>query len=87
MDRIKETFDAADSTAIFCDIMTVGVIIKKLSSSSVNLSSSSESSLATSLALSITSVWACSSVHKDASWLVVSSVCVQKITSNQNIWT
>jgi hypothetical protein len=27
MDRIKETFDAADSMAIFCDIMTVGVII------------------------------------------------------------
>jgi hypothetical protein len=53
---IKETFDAADSAVIFCDIVFAGVIIKKPSSSSVNSSSSSESSLATSSAASVTCV-------------------------------
>jgi hypothetical protein len=80
IDCVKETFDAADSATIFCDIMTAGVIIKKPSSSSVNSSSSSESSLATSSALSVTSVGACSGVHKDASRLVVYCVCVKIIT-------
>jgi hypothetical protein len=80
IDRVKETFDAADSVAIFYDIVTAGVIIKKPSSSSVNLSSSLESSLATSSVLSITSVRACSGVHKDASRLGVSYVLVQTIT-------
>jgi hypothetical protein len=30
IDCVKETFDAADSAAIFCDIVTTGVIIKKI---------------------------------------------------------
>jgi hypothetical protein len=53
IDRVKEIFDAADSAAIFCDSVTVGVIMTKPSSSSVNSSSSSESPASTSSSLPI----------------------------------
>jgi hypothetical protein len=59
---VKETFVAVDLVAIFYDSVAAGVIITKPSSSSVNSRSSSESSFATSSALSVTSVWSCSGV-------------------------
>jgi hypothetical protein len=63
IERVKETFVAIDSMAIFCDSVVVGVIIMKQSSSSVNSRSSLELSFTISLALSITSVQSCSGVH------------------------
>jgi hypothetical protein len=84
IEHVKETFVKADSVAIFCDIVPVGVIITKLSSSSVNSWSSSESSLATSSALSITYIRPCSDVHISASWLVLSCVCAYTIAVGQS---
>jgi hypothetical protein len=84
IDRVKETFVAADLTAIFYDIVATGVIITKPSSSSVNSRSSSESSLATSSVFSIPSVWPCSGVHISGSWLVMSCVCAYTIAVGQS---
>jgi hypothetical protein len=73
---VKETFVVADSSVIFYNIVTAGVIIPKPSSSSVNSRSSSESSLEISSTLSIISVCPYVGVHIDAYWLVVFCVCV-----------
>jgi hypothetical protein len=63
MDQVNGTSDAVELDAIFWDIMTIGVISMNSSSSSLNISSSSNPSIALCLDVPSQLLWSCTGMH------------------------